>query len=138
MIHIKKVVTLPDPLEPNTVYLTGDATETGLVVVVTGATGNVVRKTSSLAEIMNAVEAYVATEIAAVVAMIPVVWESIQYDHGGSWGSTIYVRQTSGTSWRIKRITGAGIVSYSRDTDPSNSTLTQQQAWDDRANLVYS
>lgn len=138
MIEIKKVISLPDPVEANTIYLMSDGTATGLVVVVTGGTGDIVRKTSSLAEIMSVVETYVATQIAAVVATIPVVWEGIQYDHGGSWGSTIYIRQTSGTSWRIKRITGAGIVSYSRDTDPSNSALTQQQAWDDRTNLVYS
>lgn len=138
MIHIKKVVTLPDPLEPETVYLTGDGTATGLVITVTGTSGDIVRRTSTPSEIMTLVETYVAAELSAVIAMIPVVWESIQYDHGGSWGSTIYIRQVSTTKWRIKRISSTGTVSYSLDTDPSNSALTQQQAWDDRTNLVYS
>ncbi len=138
MLQIKKVLSLPDPLLPNTMYLVEDGTADGLKIVVTGVEGTIVRSTSSKTELLQLVEAYVETRLVEVIATIPVVWTSVLYDHGSTWGSDIYILQMSGTNWRVRKIAANGTVTHSRKTDPSNSGYIDTTAWDNRTTLVYS
>lgn len=65
-------------------------------------------------------------------------WRQTQAWHAGTWGATIYVQETRGTQWRIKRINGAGMVAMSYSTDPLNAGLTAVQAWTSREGLIYA
>lgn len=136
MLHIKKVLSLPAVLLPNTIYLHADGTD-GLVMTVTGTTGEVIRHTKSSEEIFNIVKDYTDAEITKVVGMIPTVWESVLYDHNETWGADIYIQQTSSDKWRIKKIDSNGIVSFSTSTDGSNVGVDKAAAWAGRTTLTY-
>lgn len=57
MLNIARVLALPALLAANTIYLTGDGSQDGLQVVVTGQSGNVVKKTKTTAEIQALIDA---------------------------------------------------------------------------------
>lgn len=64
-------------------------------------------------------------------------WRQAQVGHAGTWGTMIYVQETRDTTWRIKRIDSAGLLTLSYSTDALNAGLTAAQAWTVKEELAY-
>lgn len=68
MLNIARVLALPALLAANTIYLTGDGSQDGLQVVVTGQSGSVVKKTKTTSEIQALIDAAANSGSSALVA----------------------------------------------------------------------
>lgn len=136
MIKIRKVVTLPEIKEPETIYLHRDVTD-ALIITVTGVSGEVLSSTKSTQDIDLLIKTYTDAEIEKVKTLIANNWTTVNSSHPGSWGGTIYLLQRRGTEWRIVKINSAGVSSYSYSTAESNLSYTIDSAWTNRNSLVY-
>lgn len=136
MIKIRKVVTLPEIKEPETIYLHRDVTD-ALIITVTGVSGEALSSTKSTQDIDLLIKTYTDAEIEKVKTLIANNWTTVNSSHPGSWGGTIYLLQQRGTEWRIVKINSAGVSSYSYSTAESNLSYTIDSAWTNRNSLVY-
>lgn len=125
MLNIKHVTAMPQVLSPKTIYLLQDR-DNNLIIVVTGASGEVVRKTISMDELE-----------ARVNSLFPATWNSVQFSQGPDWGATIYVLQTYKTLWRIKRVDASGVIQYALSQDFGNEAYTPTTAFEARTALTY-
>lgn len=68
MLNIARVLVLPALLAANTIYMTGDGSESGLQLVVTGSSGDIVKSTKTSAEIQNLIDSAANSVSDALVA----------------------------------------------------------------------